>query len=170
MTHAFDQGFVHGDQYVNANKGHDGGREQGAISGKEPAAETNEPKKLRKITTIGKIQADRRWGPLDLNDECPPATAIAGRRDTVSETEQYHSFPHTTCQPEAVALLKKSIYYTAPSTHKTVPKLKAIDVVAAAFDPNDDPKRPPKQSVSEQQVSANIAPFHGLDVWNGLLR
>lgn len=30
-----------------------------------------------------KIQADRRWGPLDLEDETPPATAIAGRRDTV---------------------------------------------------------------------------------------
>jgi hypothetical protein len=30
------------------------------------------------------IQEDRRWGPLDLADERPPPTAIAGRRDTVS--------------------------------------------------------------------------------------
>jgi hypothetical protein len=30
------------------------------------------------------IQDDRRWGPLDLEDEMPPPTAIAKRRDTVS--------------------------------------------------------------------------------------
>lgn len=29
------------------------------------------------------IQEDRRWGPLDLDDERPPPSAIAGRRDTV---------------------------------------------------------------------------------------
>jgi len=32
----------------------------------------------------GIIQNDRRWGPLDLDHENPPASAIAGRRDTVS--------------------------------------------------------------------------------------
>lgn len=31
----------------------------------------------------GMIQEDRRWGPLDLEDETPPPTAIAKRRDTV---------------------------------------------------------------------------------------
>lgn len=31
----------------------------------------------------GDIQAERRWGPLDLADETPPPSAIAGRRDTV---------------------------------------------------------------------------------------
>ena len=30
------------------------------------------------------IQDDRRWGPLDLDDERPPPSAIAKRRDTVS--------------------------------------------------------------------------------------
>lgn len=30
------------------------------------------------------IQKDRRWGPLDLDEERPPPSAIAGRRDTVS--------------------------------------------------------------------------------------
>lgn len=29
------------------------------------------------------IQVDRRWGPLDLEFENPPPTAIANRRDTV---------------------------------------------------------------------------------------
>ncbi len=28
---------------------------------------------------------ERRWGPLDLAGETPPPTAIAGRRDSVSE-------------------------------------------------------------------------------------
>lgn len=31
----------------------------------------------------GKIQPDRRWGPLDLDEEDPPPSAIAKRRDTV---------------------------------------------------------------------------------------
>lgn len=31
----------------------------------------------------GEIQRGRRWGPLDLVDEDPPPSAIAGRRDTV---------------------------------------------------------------------------------------
>ena len=92
LRHAFDQGFVHGDQEaVGANRSRDGGGEQDARTGQDLAiGPMKEAKKLRKTTPIGKIQADRRWGPLDLNDECPPATAIAGRRDTVSETKYYH--------------------------------------------------------------------------------
>lgn len=31
----------------------------------------------------GRIQKRRRWGPLDLDDEDPPPSAIAARRDTV---------------------------------------------------------------------------------------
>lgn len=30
------------------------------------------------------IQRDRRWGPFDLDDEDPPPSAIAARKDTVS--------------------------------------------------------------------------------------
>jgi len=48
--------------------------------------------------------------------------------------------------------------------------MKAIDVVVASLDPKDDPKKPPRQSVSEQQVPAKISPIHGLKVWDGLLR
>lgn len=33
--------------------------------------------------SIGGIDQDRRWGPLDLHDEFPPPSAIAARRDTV---------------------------------------------------------------------------------------
>ena len=73
-------------------------------------------------------------------------------------------------QPEAVALLKKSIYHTAPKTHMTVPRLKTSDAVAAAFDPNDDPIHPPPQSASEQQVKAQLVSLHGLRMWDQLLR
>lgn len=32
---------------------------------------------------VGKIDSDRRWGPLDLSHENVPPTSIANRRDTV---------------------------------------------------------------------------------------
>ncbi|KAK0206338.1 hypothetical protein DFS33DRAFT_1372681 [Desarmillaria ectypa] len=101
----------------------------------------------------GTIQEDRRWGPFDLDDETPPPSAIAGRRDT----------------PEALALLKKCIYHTAPITHETVPKLSARDIIRAAFTPHDDPTRPPRQSVSEQQVHTHVIPLHGLRLWDALV-
>ncbi|KAJ4478319.1 hypothetical protein J3R30DRAFT_3480447 [Lentinula aciculospora] len=103
----------------------------------------------------GTIRSDRRWGPLDLDDERPPPSAIAKRRDT----------------PEGLALIKMAIYHSAPVTHLTVPKLKPFDAVKAAFDPHDDPMRPPKQSVSEQQVQTHIIPgMHGLRIWDAILR
>ncbi|KAJ7639044.1 Alpha/Beta hydrolase protein [Roridomyces roridus] len=104
-------------------------------------------------TTEGAVQQERRWGPLDLDDESPPPTAIAKRRDT----------------KEALALLKKHIYYTAPTTHRTVLKLKFSDAVKAAFDPDDDPNKGPKQSASEEQQRNNILPMHGLRLWDVLL-
>jgi hypothetical protein len=50
-----------------------------------------------------------------------------------------------------------------------VPKLKPSDTLRAAFDPHDDPARPPKQSVSEQQVHTHIIPMHGLKIWDALV-
>jgi hypothetical protein len=167
LKKAFDQGFVHHDKNVNSkvatDVNYDGDNSR--------TGDHREPTRLKKSTVVREIQPDRRWGPLDLYDESPPATAIAGRWDTVStmivvrspQTSQHNFF-----QSEGYALLKKSIYYTAPVTHKTIPKLRAIDVVAAALNPNDDPDRPPRQSVSEQQVRAHIIPIHGLNVWDGL--
>jgi len=101
----------------------------------------------------GIIVPDRRWGPLDLQDETPAPSAIAGRRDTA----------------EAVALLKKNVYHTAPATHKMVPKLKASDVVRGAFEKQDRPRDPPPQSVSEQQVYKPSSPMHGLRIWQSLV-
>jgi hypothetical protein len=39
------------------------------------------------------IQGDRRWGPLDLDEECPPPSAICNRKDTVSLSFTLRSFP-----------------------------------------------------------------------------
>ncbi|KAJ7180300.1 alpha beta-hydrolase [Mycena crocata] len=105
-------------------------------------------------TTKGIIQPDRRWGPLDLDEETPPPTAIAKRHDTAP-----------------LALLKKHIYHTAPVTHRTIPKMKLSDAVKAAFDPNDDPNKPPKQSVSEAQHRTTFIPdsLHGLRIWDVLV-
>jgi hypothetical protein len=50
-------------------------------------------------------------------------------------------------------------------THNTVPKRKTMEVIKATFDPSDHPVNPPPQSVSEQQVKANVIPMHGLRIW-----
>ncbi|KAI0368056.1 alpha/beta-hydrolase [Pilatotrama ljubarskyi] len=105
------------------------------------------------VSSVGEVEAERRWGPLDLKDEKPPPSAIAGRRDT----------------SEAVALLKKTIYHNAPATHRTVPKLKMSDAMRAAFAPHDHPIKPPQQSVSEQQVHTHFIPVHGLRMWQSLV-
>lgn len=111
------------------------------------------PRAGRSSAAHGAIQENRRWGPLDLVGEQPPPTAIAARRDT----------------REALALLKKSIYHTAPATHKTIPRVKTVDVVLAAFDPNDAPFRPPRQSVSEQQVRTGMRCIHGMQMWHSIM-
>jgi hypothetical protein len=65
-------------------------------------------------------------------------------------------------------LLKKSIYHTAPITHKTIPRVPKMDLIRAALDPHDKVGRPPQQSASEQQQSEN--PLHGLSMWDALVR
>ncbi|ETW83742.1 Esterase/Lipase [Heterobasidion irregulare TC 32-1] len=111
----------------------DGGRIQGDVQRADRGASNPS---ISSVDSERVIDKDRRWGPLDLEGERPPPSAIAKRRDT----------------PEALALLKKSIYHTAPVTHMTVPKMKRMQLVRATFDPNDHPVRAPRQSVSEQQT------------------
>jgi len=75
LTNAVKQGFVHrsyGTSSESANSPRQNTNPQGI-----PEA------RIKKKTSLGKIEVSRRWGPLDLEDENPPATAIAGRRDTV---------------------------------------------------------------------------------------
>ncbi|TBU23510.1 alpha/beta-hydrolase [Dichomitus squalens] len=105
------------------------------------------------VSTGGTIETDRRWGPLDLEGERPPPSAIAGRNDT----------------REAVALLKKAIYHSAPVTHHQVPKQKVSGMIRAAFDPHDMAIKPPPQSVAEQQVHSRLVPMHGLRMWQTLV-
>jgi len=110
---------------------------------------------LASLAAVGVIDVERRWGPLDLEDEHPPPTAIAHRRDT----------------PEALALLRKSVYHTAPVTHNYIPRRKTADVIRAVFDPHDHLVNAPQQSVSEQQVKANVFPhMHGMRIWDSLTR
>lgn len=68
----------------------DNAREQGLllVSDRKPTM-LEEQRRASTMTTSsrfktdGTIQEDRRWGPLDLEDERPPASAIAKRKDTV---------------------------------------------------------------------------------------
>jgi len=44
-----------------------------------------------------------------------------------------------------------------------------MEMIKAALNPSDNPDKPPPQSVSEQQVKANIIPMHGLTMWSALV-
>ncbi|EJD01135.1 lipase/esterase [Fomitiporia mediterranea MF3/22] len=135
------------EQYENTLKR---ARELGLVHAPVPdSASTTTDGSVEQDSGDGRIQKSRRWGPLDLDDEDAPPSAIAARRDT----------------PEALALLKKTLYHTAPRTIKKMPKRKVKDVIKAALDPADDPSAPPRQSVSEQQYSAEVVPIHGLSLW-----
>lgn len=71
VKNAFEQGLVH-DLYSEVT----------------PTRITTEYKsngRVHRKSSLGAIQPERRWGPLDLQDEKPPPSAIAGRRDTVSQ-------------------------------------------------------------------------------------
>lgn len=72
---------------------------QGLVHDKS-TAEMSEDETLREVrsgtmrkSSIGEIQSERRWGPLDLQGERPPATAIAGRRDSVTSLNPCFSSP-----------------------------------------------------------------------------
>lgn len=65
--------------------------------------------------------------------------------------------------------MQKCVYYSAPNTHKTMPRRKTADAMRAAFDPDDSPTKPTRQSVSEQQTPANMLPMHGLNMWQSIL-
>lgn len=59
----------------------DNARQQGLMLTNETSSG---PVVSRDQNTEGIIQIDRRWGPLDLDEENPPPSAIVKRRDTVS--------------------------------------------------------------------------------------
>lgn len=62
----------------------DNARDQGLLLSREGQGKHTSDKSGEDKLTPGAIQLDRRWGPLDLDEEQPPPTAIAKRRDTVS--------------------------------------------------------------------------------------
>lgn len=62
----------------------DNARQQGLVLVSDPGPElTSVVSSTSAHATGGVIQEERRWGPLDLEHERPPPTAIAKRRDTV---------------------------------------------------------------------------------------
>lgn len=85
LQNAYDHGFIHLGPY-RATKDYGSRRPEGPVELAAPR------RNVVRQTSVGKIQSDRRWGPLDLEDELPPLGAIAKRRDTVS-TEIYVSTP-----------------------------------------------------------------------------
>ncbi|KAJ3576185.1 hypothetical protein NP233_g603 [Leucocoprinus birnbaumii] len=152
LQNAYSQGFKHVSQSTELSEAVQDAT--AIVEGEMTSKRSTAQRGISRKTSIGKIQKDRRWGPLDLEDESPPPSAIAKRRDT----------------PEALALLKKHVYFTAPVTHLTVPKMKHADALRASLDPHDDPNRPPRQSASEQQQKVSILPVHGLRLWDKILR
>lgn len=108
----------------------------------------------------------RRWGPLDVEHENPPPSAIAGRRDTVGfVTNLYSQIANTQIlQPDALALLK--IYFSSSDSSA----LRHTDAIRAAFGKRDVPAQPYHQSSSEQQVKQRLLPVHGLSMWSNLMR
>ncbi|KAG8931876.1 hypothetical protein FRC02_002011 [Tulasnella sp. 418] len=99
----------------------------------------------------------RRWDPTDLEEENPPPSAIAARKDT----------------PDAVTLLKTSFHRPAP--HVQVP-VRAVpsSAIAAKWTALVHPKKaeamPITQSASEQQRQSNKVPTsHGVRMWSSLM-
>jgi len=86
LKKAFDRGFVHHDKNVNSKMATDVDYD----GDNSHTGDHGEPTKLKKSTVVREIQPDRRWGPLDLYNERPPATAIAGRWDTVGTMIAVH--------------------------------------------------------------------------------
>lgn len=120
------------------------------------------------VNSAVQIQEDRRWGPLDLDGERTPPSAICNRTDTVRGLLSPPLHTHDVPQPEAIALLKKSIFFTAPVTHRTIPRRKYGTKIRAALNPYDRVARAPKQSASEEQQSRR--PMHGLAMWGGIIK
>lgn len=64
-------------------------RDQGLLLVHEQPPPSRPPRLISNMSTLstfstsGKIQNDRRWGPLDLANENVPLSAIVNRRDTV---------------------------------------------------------------------------------------
>lgn len=98
-----------------------------------------------------RMRNGRRWGPLDLMDEMPPPSAIAGRLDT----------------PDAVDLLKTSLSQMPRTESRRHGRGKAKQAVDRVLRGSTEPVRPRRQSAAEQQVPAN--PLHGVRMWGGMM-
>jgi hypothetical protein len=88
IRHATGQGLVvntgEGDAWVFGEQAGEGGTDE--QDNARPMAQPQGGRKSSRsvLTTTGIIDENKRYGPLDLDDENPPPSAIAKRRDTVS--------------------------------------------------------------------------------------
>ncbi|CAE6500723.1 unnamed protein product [Rhizoctonia solani] len=98
-----------------------------------------------------RMRNGRRWGPLDLDGEMPPPSAIAGRLDT----------------PDAVELLKTSLAQMPRTEFRRQSQSKAKQTMGKVLRRSTEPVVPRRQSAAEQQVPAN--PLHGVRMWGGLM-
>ncbi|KAF7798891.1 hypothetical protein EIP86_010119 [Pleurotus ostreatoroseus] len=127
--------------------------------------------------TVGEIDVDRRWAAYGDQVHLILRENILRRLQSLVDMITYATFRMfglarllISSQRESIALAKKNIYFTAPVTHKRVPKRSTGDAVKAAFDPDDHPLKPPPQSVSEQQTESHAIPgMHGLHIWQSLV-
>jgi hypothetical protein len=88
IRHATRQGLVvntgEGEARASGEKAGEGAR--GEQDADRPAVQPQARRESSRsvLTTTGIIDENRRYGPLDLEDENPPPSAIAKRKDTVS--------------------------------------------------------------------------------------
>lgn len=106
---------------------------------------------IPEVDDAERICTGHRWGPLDLIDEVPPPSAIAGRLDT----------------PDAVDLLKTSLSQMPCAKLCMQDQNKAKQTVASVLQGSTQPARPRRYSAAEQQVPAN--PLHGVRMWGGIM-
>jgi hypothetical protein len=94
IRHATRQGLVvhtaEGETRASGEKTNEGAR--GEQDADRPAVQPQGRRKSSRsvLTTTGIIDENRRYGPLDLEDENPPPSAIAKRKDTVSRNTFFH--------------------------------------------------------------------------------
>ena len=84
IRHATELGLVVDTGARTSGEGAGDGREEQGEVRPTMQAQSGRKSSRSMFTTTGVIDENRRYGPLDLDDENPPPSAIAKRRDTVS--------------------------------------------------------------------------------------
>lgn len=124
----------------------------------------------RGLASVAQRSNVSRWGPLDLTQENPPPSAIAGRTDTVSDVSTClcHSI-HRNLKSDAVALLKVHLRSSKSGPRDSSAPVDVIGQLKAKAKGNDL-NTPIQHSASEEQRRKQLLPIHGLNIWTGIMR